>query len=135
MCGKESATLDKHAFLQLFPVAGLMGERLFKLFDKNGNSEIDFEELLTGVTLACRGTEEETIDFLFALYDLSGEGYIKKSDLTTILHNMLPAHERQFFNDEVESASSSDKRDKERPRCKYTSRKSLGLGMLKEFSP
>ena len=92
--GATPHMLEKHEFLQLFPVAGLIGERLFSLFAGKHAARIDFEEFLGGIARACRGTEEEHFDFLFELYDISGCGSISKDDIVTILHNLLPNHAR-----------------------------------------
>ena len=43
-------TIDKTAFLKYFPLPGMMGERLFAVFDRDGGGSVDFQEFLTWLT-------------------------------------------------------------------------------------
>ena len=67
---KDSASLDRLAFLQLFNLPGLLGERLFEKFDFKNTGYVDFEEFLCGIGTVIRGEENEDAEYLFSLYDL-----------------------------------------------------------------
>jgi Ca2+-binding EF-hand superfamily protein len=82
--------VDKSAFLRYFPLPGMMGERLFSVFDKDGNGSIDFPEFLTGLTMIYHGTIEDKKKFLFNMYDLDGNGEITSDELFTML-SYIPA--------------------------------------------
>ena len=65
-------TIDKATFLKYFPLPGMMGERLFAVFDRDNSGNIDFTEFLTGMALIYHGTMAEKKRFLFEMYDLDG---------------------------------------------------------------
>ena len=39
-------TVDKVTFLKYFPLPGMMGERLFTVFDRDNSGGIDFQDLV-----------------------------------------------------------------------------------------
>ena len=51
-------TVDKITFLRFFPLPGLLGERLFSVFDTKETGVIDFEEFLAGLSVIAKGDEE-----------------------------------------------------------------------------
>lgn len=61
----KGRTLDKETFLKYFPLPGVLGERLFDLFDADGSQTIDFQEFFMGLALIYNGTAEERKRFLF----------------------------------------------------------------------
>ena len=82
--------VDKASFLRYFPLPGMMGERLFAVFDRDGNGSIDFPEFLTGLSLIYHGTIDDKKKFLFDMYDLDGNGEVSKDELMTML-SYIPA--------------------------------------------
>ena len=90
----EGATIDRITFLQFFnlPVIltqGLLGERLFELFDTKNTGLIDFEEFVEGLEKSCRTEADGKCKLLFYLYDLKSDGFIDKSELVAMIHNCL----------------------------------------------
>lgn len=83
--------VDKASFLRYFPLPGMMGERLFSVFDRDGNGSIDFQEFLTGLTMIYHGTVEDKKKFLFCMYDLDGNGEVTKDELFTMLSHIPSA--------------------------------------------
>ncbi|CAG9328952.1 unnamed protein product [Blepharisma stoltei] len=79
--------IDKSTFLQFFPLPGLLGERLFRMFDTSGSGLIDFDGFLLGLAAFSKGTLEEKYKIIFNLYDLNEDGIIDKSELVTMIHN------------------------------------------------
>ena len=82
--------VDKTSFLRYFPLPGMMGERLFSVFDRDGNGSIDFPEFMTGLSMIYHGTMDEKKKFLFDMYDLDGNGEVSKEELFTML-SYIPA--------------------------------------------
>lgn len=62
---KKGRTMDKETFLKYFPLPGVLGERLYDLFDADGSQTIDFEEFFLGLAVIYNGTAEERRRFLF----------------------------------------------------------------------
>ena len=48
--------IDKATFLRFFPLPGLLGERLFKVFDRKNTGAVDFEEFVCGLSASLKGT-------------------------------------------------------------------------------
>ena len=82
-------TIDKVTFLKYFPLPGMMGERLFKVFDRDDSGGIDFQEFLTGMALIYRGTIEEKKKFLFEMYDLDGDGVVTREELYSYFNAII----------------------------------------------
>jgi len=83
--------VDKTTFLKYFPLPGMMGERLFSVFDRDNSGAIDFQEFLTGMGLIYRGTLEEKRRFLFEMYDLDDDGVVTREELFTMLSHIPSA--------------------------------------------
>ena len=65
-------TMDKATFLRFFNMPGMLGERLFQVFDRKQNGVIEWEEFVAGLADFCRGTMDDKITLLFRMYDLTG---------------------------------------------------------------
>ncbi|KAF0689713.1 Aste57867_18861 [Aphanomyces stellatus] len=93
-------SVDKENFLKIFPMPGLLGERLFAVFDKNASNSITFNEFVGGLAILCKGSRNEKMKFIFDLYDVSeyddenvprshsggSKGSISKREMTTMIH-------------------------------------------------
>jgi len=109
-------TMDKFTFLKFFNVPGMLGERLFAVFDKfcsvcirilcvfliyiapprgvwfvcrKKDGVLDFEEFLRGMADFSRGTIDQKIRLLFNMYDLTGDGFVSRVELSTVLHSLV----------------------------------------------
>ncbi|CAD7938543.1 unnamed protein product [Amoebophrya sp. A25] len=58
---------------------------VFRLFDKDKNNMIDPMELCSGVSMLCKGTEEEKIHAVFDLFDTNGDGSITLDEMFKFL--------------------------------------------------
>lgn len=84
--------LDRPAFhalmLDQFPSlkndAGL--DHMFDMFDRDGDTIIDFREFCLGVARMCSGNLEEKVDFIFTVYDEDGDNTMSTAELTRFLH-------------------------------------------------
>ena len=80
MCWRKMQT-----FLQYFPLPGLLGERLFAVFDKKQIGEVDYEEFVCGLAVTCRGSWEEKVEFIFNIYDVHSVGAVSREELTALV--------------------------------------------------
>merc|ERR1712130_133006 len=105
---KYTTTMDKSSFLKFFNFPSLMGERLFAVFDKNHDGEIDWEEFIDGIRLYLNGDIREKIRLLFKMYDLGDDEYISKKELSMMLRSLTtPA--TSFIHEPILSFSMSPK--------------------------
>uniref|UniRef100_A0A7S2RX58 Calmodulin n=1 Tax=Mucochytrium quahogii TaxID=96639 RepID=A0A7S2RX58_9STRA len=81
-------TIDKETFLKFFPMPGLHGERLFKVFDHKMTGVIDYEEFVTGLAVCCRGSFDEKVALIFRIYDIDNNNHVSKDEMRTMLHQI-----------------------------------------------
>ena len=74
-------TIAKDTFLKFFDLPGVLGDRLFEVFDTKKTGVIDFEEFMDGYQMFARGDQKMKMDMLFQLFDLDGKGGITKLEL------------------------------------------------------
>ncbi|MBN3290665.1 PCAT2 acyltransferase, partial [Polypterus senegalus] len=75
-------------FLKL-PISPVLQE-LFALFDRNGDSTIDFREYVIGLTVLCRPVNnEETIHMAFKLFDTDDDEHITEDEFSSLLRSSL----------------------------------------------
>uniref|UniRef100_A0A1B6FHF3 EF-hand domain-containing protein n=1 Tax=Cuerna arida TaxID=1464854 RepID=A0A1B6FHF3_9HEMI len=60
-------------------------ENIFSAFDRHNKLVITMESWLVGLSVLLRGTLEEKISYCFKVYDLMGEGYIKREYMFRLL--------------------------------------------------
>ena len=61
-----------------------MTERIFKFFDRDGDGVINFIDLVSGLSVLCKGTQEEKIIYAFKGYDLHNNEYISRDELRSM---------------------------------------------------
>lgn len=113
----EEGLLSKPVFVRIFntfinPEARLSSrdqerarvvvERLFALFDTNGDGSVDFAELGAGLSVLCAGTREDKVDAAFKLLDINGDGYISEEEMILYLSAMF----RVLFDASPDTASA-----------------------------
>jgi len=62
--------------------------QLFKIFDRDGNGEVDFRELMLGLSIMTKGSQDERLEMCFRSYDLDNSGYLQKDELFFMLKNV-----------------------------------------------
>ncbi|KAL0830408.1 hypothetical protein ABMA28_002587 [Loxostege sticticalis] len=59
---------------------------VFNTLDQDRSGLLSFEEFVTGLSILSRGTLEEKLRWTFSLYDINGDGYITKEEMTEIVN-------------------------------------------------
>lgn len=83
----KGETMAKDDFLRFFPLTGLWGDRMFERFDLMKTGNINLEEFIIGLANSAKLTQEESIKYLFNVYDLTNDNCITKSELLMMLYN------------------------------------------------
>ena len=79
--GLTHAGIDMDTFGEYFSYPGVLREQIFKVFVTNVDGLIDREEFMRGLAMCCRGGLDEKLQFCFSMFDLSGDGFIDKTEL------------------------------------------------------
>lgn len=58
---------------------------VFDLFDKDDNDSVDMMELICGVSLLCKGNEEEKVQAVFMMFDTNGDGFVTENEMYQFL--------------------------------------------------
>ena len=66
----------------------MLGDRFFAVLDSDANGYIDQREFLTGLFRIYCSTFDEKADFIFEIYDFDADGFITKTDISTILASL-----------------------------------------------
>jgi hypothetical protein len=56
---------------------------LYDLVDTNSDGFVDKGELLSGLSLTCKGTPQQKMDLMFQLWDANGDGRLDQEELTS----------------------------------------------------
>ena len=56
-------------------------DRLYTLFDRDGDEKVDFGEFAGGLSVLCAGSREEKLKLVFAFVDADGNGSLSKAEL------------------------------------------------------
>jgi len=77
----------KQIYSQFFPQgdSNAYAHFVFNAFDKDKNGSISFEEFVRALSMLCRGSMEEKLNWAFTLYDINGDGVITKDEFTEIV--------------------------------------------------
>jgi len=63
--------------------------RLFDMFDSDGNGIVDFRELSSGLSVLCSGTRDEKVRAAFSLYDYNRDGFISLDEMTKYITSVF----------------------------------------------
>ena len=80
----DSVGITKLIFLKYYSLPGIIGDRLFRVFDSNFSGLLEYNEFKTGMlTLFCEDYDK-TLRFIFDFYDFDGDGKISKEDIRIV---------------------------------------------------
>ncbi|CAM9646175.1 unnamed protein product, partial [Sphacelaria rigidula] len=74
-------------------------DRLFSMFDKTGNDQINYKEFVAGLAPLCHGTVEEKLVFSFELCDMDDTGKIRQEEMEQVLTSINET--ASYFGDPV----------------------------------
>ena len=85
--GDDDGLIDKSEFQQALGLKrNLFVDRMFELFDANGDKNINFTEFVAGLSVFTkRAKGEEKARFSFRMYDFNADGKIDKAELGRML--------------------------------------------------
>ena len=91
---KDQNTLDWSSFGELLTKIGLGGDenlinKLFWVFDSDGNGEVDHKELAIGLEMLKQNTFAEKLDKFFEVCDIDNSGTIDKKEFYKVLKESL----------------------------------------------
>ena len=64
-------------------------DRMFDLFDTDGNGVVDFSELASGLSVLCGGSRDDKVKAAFSLFDYNGDEYISLEEMTRYLASVF----------------------------------------------
>jgi Ca2+-binding EF-hand superfamily protein len=62
---------------------------LYDLFDTDGDGDVSFEELTSGLSILCQGSRDDKSAAAFSLYDQNGDGVISASEMIQYLTSVF----------------------------------------------
>ncbi|XP_055709078.1 Kv channel-interacting protein 4 isoform X4 [Phlebotomus papatasi] len=74
-------------YSQFFPQAANSGQYahyVFNTLDQDRSGIVSFEEFVQGLSILSRGSLEEKLRWTFSLYDINGDGFITREEMTDI---------------------------------------------------
>ena len=81
--------ITKYIFSKYYSLPGIIGDRLFRVFDSNNNGILELNEFKGGMISLFCGDYEKTLRFIFDFYDFDGNGKISKEDIKIVLLYIL----------------------------------------------
>lgn len=115
--GDDDGLIDKSEFQRALGLKrNLFVDRMFELFDANGDQSINFAEFVAGLsTFTTRAKPAEKAKFSFKMYDFNGDELIDKQELGRMLQatidenklNISPAQAQQLIDDTFEEANTA----------------------------
>ncbi|XP_055709072.1 Kv channel-interacting protein 4-like isoform X2 [Phlebotomus papatasi] len=111
----------KLIYSQFFMQSGLANSGpyahyVFNTLDQDNSGIISFEDFIQTLSILSRGSLEEKLTWTFALYDINGDGYVTKEEMTdivTAIYDMveLAPTETRGIEDRIKTKKMDTNRD------------------------
>mmetsp|Transcript_28919 Transcript_28919/g.50870 ORF Transcript_28919/g.50870 Transcript_28919/m.50870 type:complete len:742 (-) Transcript_28919:250-2475(-) len=90
LCIRSSTgkSVTKVAFLRRFSLPGILGERLFSVFDPKDTGGIQWVEFMIGMGYVLRGTDDEKNEMIFRMADIQATGKVTVEDMAMFIYSM-----------------------------------------------
>lgn len=103
--GPVQGLISRQQFTRVFDTAfgmtdNVMIGRIYAALDKGATSHVTMETWVHTLSLFLRGTFEEKIKYCFTVYDIQGEGMIRRDHMMLLLKSAIIKHQ----DEEVEEA-------------------------------
>ncbi|KAJ1970113.1 hypothetical protein IWQ62_000152 [Dispira parvispora] len=109
MYDENTIGIDRATFYSCLGSIGisrsLIAQRTFSMYDQDQDELLSFEEMVFAIYLGTRAKKEERIPLIFQGYDVDGDGYISREDLTLVFDSFLQVH-RMTLQDVIVSVES-----------------------------
>ena len=79
-----------------------ISDRLFDIFDSDGNGYIDSFEFMSAMEALINGSEEDKIRFAFDIHDVDANGIIDKSELRVLMEQSFLENELDFDDYQID---------------------------------
>jgi Ca2+-binding EF-hand superfamily protein len=110
---EEGKGISRLTFTKYYELNGIISDRLFSIFDSNGDNYLDVKEFVSGMTTLFSGYYDQLLKFIFNIYDCDKDGKIKVNDVKLILDyvpirtnrpkkNQLLKYEKAEFLDRIQ---------------------------------
>jgi len=93
-------TMSKDTFLEYFALPGILGERLFQVFDTRQDGVIHYDEFVDGLARYNEGTMEDKIEMLFEMFDMDGRKQVNRNELSMILYSLITPTTSLFYSNQ-----------------------------------
>jgi len=115
--GDDDGLIDKSEFQRALGLKrNLFVDRMFELFDTDGDKNINFSEFIAGLScFTLRAKQAEKARFSFRMYDFNGDDKIDKQELGRMLAatiednklNVTPEQAKKLIDDTFEEANTA----------------------------
>eukprot|EP00275_Glaucocystis_incrassata_P001725 EC123801.1.p1 GENE.EC123801.1~~EC123801.1.p1 ORF type:complete len:193 (+),score=26.33 EC123801.1:88-666(+) len=102
---QDDGLIDKLEFQHALGLPeSLFVDRMFSLFDENGDEMINFQEFLLGLSVFCpKGSFDERLKFSFKIYDFDGDGRISRDELMKMLEAGLIENHMNLTQEQIDA--------------------------------
>lgn len=84
-----------------------LAKDIFRLYDRDGNGSIMFEEFLMMIYVMSDGSKEQKLEQIFRIFDCDGSGWISEEEVEQVaqhLFHLLPDHQKDSGPEKVGAA-------------------------------